>query len=209
MRLVIASDTHEQHGKVSLPDGDIFIHAGDFTYNGDLRAIKAFGDWVAALPHKHKIIIAGNHDFAFEHIAEHARRALGDKRNGVIYLQDSGVTIEGVSFWGSPWQPWFCDWAFNLHRGSTIAEKWAMIPETTEILITHGPPMGILAFVRGEHVGCADLVARIAVVRPRVHLFGHIHEASGVLEQDGITYVNASICDGAYNPVNPVRIVDI
>jgi Icc-related predicted phosphoesterase len=83
------------------------------------------------------------------------------------------------------------------------------IPLKTDVLITHGPPMGILDVVRGDHVGCADLAARIAVVRPRVRLFGHIHEGSGVVEKDGITYINASICDAAYNPVNPVRVVDL
>lgn len=164
LRLVIVSDTHEQHAGVVVPDGDVFIHAGDFTYNGDLKAIAAFGGWLAALPHRHKLVIAGNHDFAFEHVPAPARKALGSDKNGVRYLQDSGVTIDGVSFWGSPWQPWFMDWAFNLPRGPKIAAEWAKIPEQTDVLITHGPPMGILDYVpRGEHVGCADLLARIAI----------------------------------------------
>jgi Icc-related predicted phosphoesterase len=101
------------------------------------------------------------------------------------------------------------DWAFNLPRGPRLAAEWAKIPDTTDVLITHGPPMGILDHVWGEHVGCADLLARIAAVKPKVHAFGHIHEGSGVLVQDGTTYVNASICDGEYRPVNPIRVVDL
>ncbi|MGD0476508.1 MAG: metallophosphatase domain-containing protein [Candidatus Velthaea sp.] len=210
MRLVIASDTHEQHAGLVIPDGDVFVHCGDLTYNGDLKAIRVFGGWLASLPHRHKLVIAGNHDFAFERVPENARMAVSSDQDGVRYLQDSGVTVDGVSFWGSPWQPWFMNWAFNLPRGPALAAKWALIPEKTDVLITHGPPMGLLDVVpSGEHVGCADLLARVAAVRPRVHTFGHIHEGSGVLVRDGITFVNASICDGAYRPVNPVRVVDL
>jgi predicted protein tyrosine phosphatase/predicted phosphohydrolase len=209
LRLVIASDTHEQHAQLAVPEGDVFIHCGDITYNGDLRAIADFGAWLAALPHQHKLVIAGNHDFAFEHVPAPARKALGSDKNGVRYLQDSGVTISGVCFWGSPWQPWFFDWAFNLRRGPALAAKWQLIPERTDVLITHGPPMGILDDVRGDHVGCGDLLTRVAAVKPRVHAFGHIHEGSGIFVQDGTTYVNASICDEQYRPGNPIRVVDI
>lgn len=110
MRLVLASDTHEQHQSLAVPDGDVFIHAGDVSYRGDLRAIGAFGRWLQALPHRHKIVIAGNHDWAFQIKPVSARRELGDGTHGITYLQDSGVTIEEVSFWGSPWQVWFNDW---------------------------------------------------------------------------------------------------
>ena len=210
MRLIIASDTHEKHAGLTIPDGDVFIHCGDFTYNGDLKAIGAFGAWLACLPHRHKLIIAGNHDFAFEHVPAAARRAVGSRKNGVRYLQDSGITIDGVSFWGSPWQPWFMDWAFNLPRGPRLAAQWAKIPDTTDVLLTHGPPLGILDIVpEAEHVGCADLATRIAIIKPKIHAFGHIHEGSGVLVRGRTTYVNASICDGAYQPVNPVRVIDI
>jgi predicted phosphodiesterase len=210
MRLVIASDTHEQHAGLVVPDGDVFIHCGDLTYRGDLQAIANAGKWIRSLPHRHKIVIAGNHDWAFELKLDAARSRLGDGEDGLVYLQDFGVTIDGVSFWGSPWQPWFFDWAFNLRRGAALTAKWALIPDSTDVLITHGPPMGVLDFVpRGEHVGCADLLSRIAILKPKVHAFGHIHEGAGVLDQDGITYVNASICDGEYRPVNPVRVVDL
>jgi predicted phosphodiesterase len=210
VRLVLASDTHDRHHGLTVPDGDVFIHAGDFTMNGNLKAVGAFGVWIRALPHRYKIVIAGNHDRSFENTPVAAREALRDGADGLIYLQDTGVTLEGISFWGSPWQPWFRDWAFNLQRGAEIAAKWDLIPAGTDVLITHGPPMGILDVVpAGGHVGCADLLERIGDIRPPIHAFGHIHEGSGIEERGGTTFVNASICNGAYHPANPLRVVDI
>jgi predicted phosphohydrolase len=209
MRFVLASDTHEYHGRIDVPDGDVFIHAGDFTMVGDLRKVAAFGAWVQALPHRKKIVVAGNHDRTFEHSLDAALRALGDGRGGLTYLQDSGVTIDGVTFWGSPWQPWFYDWAFNIRRGPMIAAKWSLIPPRTDVLVTHGPPMGILDFVHGEHVGCADLRERVDTIRPKVHVFGDIHDGSGLRTLAGTTFVNASICDEKYQPTNPCRVVDL
>ena len=209
MRLVIASDTHQRHNELSVPDGDVFIHAGDFTMSGDLRSVEAFDKWVRALPHARKIVIAGNHDQAFEHVSERAQKLLGDGRDGPTYLQDSGLTIDDVAFWGSPWQPAFMDWAFNLPRGAPLAAKWRLIPERTDVLITHGPPMATRDFVNNANLGCADLRDRIQRVRPKVHAFGHIHAGSGVEVFGGITFVNASICDEEYLATNPARVIDI
>jgi hypothetical protein len=127
-----------------------------------------------------------------------------------VYLQDEAVEIEGLRIWGSPWQPEFLDWAFNLPRGAALREKWDRIPSGTDVLITHGPPQGVLDRVdEGRREGCADLLNAVARVRPRLHLFGHIHEGYGCLERDGTTFVNASICDRAYRPVNPPVVVDL
>jgi hypothetical protein len=209
VRLVLASDTHCRQSAVEVPDGDVFIHAGDFTMDGNLRDIAAFGRWIRSLPHAHKLLIAGNHELTFEATPELALRTLGDGRNGLIYLQDSGVTIAGLSFWGAPWQPWFYDWAFNVQRGPQIAKKWGLIPAGTDVLITHGPPIKILDFVHGDHVGCADLWNRVCDVKPMLHVFGHIHAGSGTERHARTTFVNASICDEAYKPTNPVRVIDL
>lgn len=207
MRLVIVSDTHDRHSEIVVPDGDVLIHAGDMTMSGDLEEIEEVGCWLKNLPHRDKIIIAGNHDWAFQLTPAAARRALGDR---IIYLQDSGTIIDGVNFWGSPWQPWFYDWAFNLHPGIELAEKWALIPSSTDVLITHGPPKNVLdQNPRGDRVGCADLAKRLRDLHVKVHAFGHIHQSSGIYNHDGVTYVNACICDEAYNPANPPRVVDI
>jgi Icc-related predicted phosphoesterase len=208
MRLVFASDTHGLHDVLAVPDGDVFIHCGDLTNTGELSEIREVGKWLRRLPHRHKIVIAGNHDRAFEDEPETAQELVGAGA-GVIYLQDAEVNIDGVKFYGSPWQPWFLDWAFNLQRGAEIARKWNLIPDGTDVLVTHGPPMTILDYANGQHLGCADLWKRVSEVGPKIHAFGHIHESSGEEDRDGTKFVNAAICDGEYFPVNPARVVDI
>ena len=211
MRLVLVSDTHGFHLRMPPPpEGDIIVHAGDLTLGGTLQEVATFFEWFQTLPHPHKVVIAGNHDFAFE---RQPPAAEGLVPANVIYLRDAGVEIEGLRFWGSPWQPWFQDWAFNLQRGSEIASKWSLIPEDVQVLVTHGPPRGILDETLDappERAGCEALAARIADLRRlRVHVFGHIHEAYGTVIQDGRTFVNASICDFRYSPCNSPVVIDL
>jgi len=208
MRLLLLSDTHNRHAALDpLPPADVVLHAGDVTGRGTLAELAEFLAWFGALPHRHKVFIAGNHDFALEREPEAAEALVPP---GVTYLRDSGTMIEGVKIWGSPWQPWFYDWAFNLERGPELAAKWALIPEDTEILITHGPPAGILdRTARGEGVGCRDLAERVGrLPRLRLHLFGHIHEAYGRVERGGVRFVNASVCDLGYRAVNRPVVVE-
>lgn len=205
MRVVCVSDTHALHDQVLVPGGDVLVHAGDFTRMGSLDDIHAFNDWLGRQPHRHKVVIAGNHDFAFER--DPAARALITHGH---YLQDEEVILEGVKFWGSPWQPRFFDWAFNLDRGPALRQVWAKMPADTQILITHGPPHGILDRTRrGEAVGCEDLLARVAQVRPKLHIFGHIHEAYGEARDFGVHFVNASSCDLRYRAVQRPVVVDV
>lgn len=195
-KIILLSDSHGKHKQVQLPDGDLLLHAGDLTGKGFAWQVREFMEWFAEQPHRHKVLIAGNHDFLAE---EKPEEFLALVPPGVIYLNDSGVELEGIKIWGSPIQPWFYDWAFNRRRGPEIAAHWALIPEDTDILITHGPPFGILdRTATGQHVGCEDLSARLAQVRPRLHVFGHIHEAYGHVQRDGIHYVNASVLDLQY-----------
>ena len=119
------------------------------------------------------------------------------------YLQDEAITIEGINFYGSPWQPWFYDWAFNLQRGDQIRAKWDLIPGNTDVLITHGPPLGFGDLTSaGERVGCKDLLEAVERIKPTLHVFGHIHEAVGTHSDGKTTFINASICDLSYRPVN-------
>lgn len=206
MRVVALSDTHGRHGAVAVPDGDLLIHAGDFTDHGSLEEIAAFDAFLAGLPHRHKVVIAGNHDFAFERDPAAARAVLAH----ATYLEDGETTVDGLRLWGSPWQPWFYDWAFNLRRGADIRRKWALIPEGIDILVTHGPPHGHGdRTAQGLAVGCEDLLTRVREVRPRVHLFGHIHEGFGTTSDGTTTFVNASTCDLRYRPVNPPLVLDL
>ena len=139
MRLVIASDTHGLHDAVTVPDGDVFIHAGDLTSVGDLDEISNVVKWIRGLPHRHRVVIAGNHDRGFEEQPADALRLLGVE-DGITYLQDSGVVIDGIKFWGSPWQPEFLSWAFNLPRGAELACKWNLVPRGTDVFDHARPP---------------------------------------------------------------------
>lgn len=196
MKIVALSDTHGRHEQINVPGGDVLVHAGDFCGYGTLEEVEAFNDYLGTLPHAHKIVVAGNHDWPFEREPEQAQKLL----TNAIYLQDSGIVIDGVRFYGSPWQPEFFDWAFNLPRGSALAEKWAQIPGDTDVLITHGPPLGVLdRTMAGLSVGCEDLAKALSQrIKPKLHIFGHIHEGYGLMDKQGTAYVNACCCDERY-----------
>ncbi|MBL4686104.1 MAG: metallophosphatase domain-containing protein [Nannocystaceae bacterium] len=176
MRLVCVADTHLYESGFEIPDGDVFIHAGDLLRRGTLEELAPAAEWIRGLPHRHKVVVAGNHDWCFVRDPQHARAALGPT---VHYLQDTEITIDGARIWGSPWQPEFFSWAFNLARGPEIAARWALIPAAVDVLITHGPPRGYGDLTQLSHEGCDDLLAELARVQPALHLFGHIHEDGG------------------------------
>lgn len=206
MRLVCLSDTHARHAEFAVPPGDVLLHAGDFTRRGEEHDVRGFDAWLGSLPHAHKLVIAGNHDFLFEREPARARALI----TNAIYLEDEGYELEGVRFWGSPWQPWFHDWAFNLTRGPALAAVWARIPDDTDVLLTHGPPLGVRdRTALGESVGCDDLLRRVRAQRPALHVFGHIHEAAGVEHDEHTTYANASSLDLRYEPAFAPLVFDV
>jgi predicted phosphohydrolase len=198
VRIVAVADTHLYHRGLPVPEGDVFVHAGDLCRRGSLAELGVALDWVASLPHREKVVVAGNHDWAFARTHERkvARREFVDA--GVTYLEDAAATVAGLRVYGSPWQPEFCAWAFNLPRGAKLAAKWAAIPEGLDVLVTHGPPAGYGDRVSAHRrEGCADLRARVAIVRPRLHLFGHIHEDGGAWEEHGTVFANVTTADCA------------
>ncbi len=213
-RIVCLSDTHNCNSQIDVPDGDILIHAGDATITGTVEEVKRFNAWFAKLPHRLKIFVAGNHDWLFERNNELARTLLDTK---IIYLQDSETKIADLKIYGSPWQPRFYDWAFNLNRGYELAAKWKLIPDDVEILITHGPPNGILDLVPrhgwDENTGCEELLKRVQEIagfgKLKLHVFGHIHCGYGTEENFGVKFVNASNCDEQYNPSQPPIVIDM
>lgn len=211
MRFICISDTHNSHAGLALPDGDVLIHAGDHSNSGTIKEVASFLNWIGDQPHEYKIFIAGNHDWLFERDPAFARGLIPDS---VIYLQDSETVINGLKIYGSPWQPRFYDWAFNLDRGEQMAEKWRMIPPDTEILITHGPPNGILDLVPrkfwSENTGCEELIKRVDRLDDlKLHIFGHIHCGYGLHEQNGVTFINTSTCTEEYIPQNQPIIFDL
>lgn len=221
LKLIAISDTHNRHNKIKLPEGDIIVHSGDATGRGEIWEVENFLKWFGSLNYKHKIFVPGNHDWACELqpllIKEYAEKF------GVTILNDSGIELEGIKFWGSPVQPWFYDWAFNRRRteaennafgGGWIKNHWDLIPEGTNVLITHGPPYGILDELvyadgtpKGELVGCQELLVAVHRIKPDVHIFGHIHCGYGEKHIDGTSFYNASICDEMYMASNAPHII--
>lgn len=201
MKIVCIADTHGSHEEiVNIPNGDVFVVAGDFTNNGALYDVVEFSRWMRRIPIEYKIVVAGNHDWCFEnHNKLNARKILKDC--GIIYLQDESVVIDDVKFYGSPWQPKFYNWAFNLPRGNPILEKWKLIPSDTDVLITHGPPKNILDLNKRDNFncGCEDLREEVLDrIKPKVHIFGHIHQNYGKYVEQGIKFVNAALLNESY-----------
>ena len=209
MKVLFLSDTHDQHRKLrNLPSADMLIHAGDISRRGEDHEIEDFIHWFAKQDYTYKIFIAGNHDFYFED--ETVRRIQKMLPDNTFYLCDSGVTINGLHIWGSPITPTFFDWAFNRDRGREIAKHWDLIPDNTDILITHGPPFGILDRTMGRlNVGCEDLLHTIKTIHPKYHLFGHIHEAYGEYRNEHTIFLNGSVLDENYEISNEPIVFEV
>lgn len=202
MQIVCLSDTHGLHRRIkNIPDADLIIHAGDISNYGEEHQVEDFLKWFSNLPHQHKIFIAGNHDFFFERETENYIKKIIPEN--VIYLNDSGCTINNINIYGSPITPEFMDWAFNRKRGADIQKHWKLIPKDTDILITHGPPFGKLdANANNYRTGCEDLLKTVSTIKPKYHIFGHIHEAYGMTYNEDTTFINASILDEHYRIKN-------
>ena len=221
MKIVAISDTHAKHGQITIPECDVLIHAGDWSHKGEFSTIRHIFDWFQKQPAKHIVTIAGNHDFWPEKSAFHFKNRILDRGpTNIHYLQadsllfKSHVTIDGVKFWGSPWTPWFHDWAFNFPFKDSFSETavnhWDLIHKDTDVLITHGPPYQILDKTQeGHYVGCPALKAKIKDIKPKLHIFGHIHEAYGGLDIDETYYVNASQVNRNLQLVNKPIIIDL
>jgi len=196
------------HDKVEIPDCDVLIHTGDFCIRGKAEDAQEFVDWFASIPIPEKIFIAGNHDRVMETHPHLVKIPVG---NGVTYLEDRGVTIMGYKFWGSPVSPAFNNWAFNRTRGPQIKEHWDRIPEGTDVLITHGPPLGILDFVAWDNkgVGCKDLLFAVTKIRPSLHCFSHVHGGYGLRAEGTTLFANGSFVNEDYNPINKPHVVEL
>mmetsp|Transcript_14075 Transcript_14075/g.43576 ORF Transcript_14075/g.43576 Transcript_14075/m.43576 type:complete len:333 (-) Transcript_14075:19-1017(-) len=226
-RFVCFSDTHGLHGdipKAHIVQADVLLHAGDFTNTGELDQVQSFVQWLHDYPAAKKVVIAGNHDLTFQ--PDFYQRAwsrfhpepydCNEVRAALIgsgccsYLEDATVEVEGYRIYGSPWQPEFCDWAFNLKLGGACRAAWQKIPAEVDIIITHGPPLdrGDLCS-HGARVGCPDLLKAVEERAVPVSLAGHIHEGYGALA-DGVTlFVNASTCTLSYRPTHPPIVFDL
>ncbi|WP_041916288.1 metallophosphatase domain-containing protein [Desulfocapsa sulfexigens] len=206
MRITAFSDTHMLHQRVEIPDGDLLIFAGDMSVCRTLQDVAGFNTFLKSLPHPYKVVIGGNHDHLLASSPDLGRELLRD----ATYLQDESVIIEGIKIHGSPWQPIFntnaCD-AFALPRGGAILQKWDLIPEDTDILITHSPPAGIMDEDGGASHGCSDLLHAVQRIKPTFHIFGHIHNHNGIQRIGCTTFVNCNVKD-KNNRVRPALTFD-
>lgn len=212
MRLVCISDTHGDHAGLVLPEGDILIHAGDISAHGQRAETLGFMKWLGTRGFAKTVCIAGNHDTFMEQEPMLTQQFADD--HGVELLNDSGLEWKGLRFWGSPITPRFYNWSFMRDPGEPIQAHWRLIPENTDVLITHGPPYGIMDQVfrpngQGEHTGCPDLLTRVRRVTPKAHIFGHIHEGHGLVKQDGVTFYNVSTMNEHYKLAHDPVVIDL
>ncbi len=206
MRIVVISDTHGKH--LELPDlqGDVLIHCGDFCdgFKIDPTDLERVDQWFGQLPFQKIIVIGGNHDF----VAQRKQRENKIVFENATYLVDDALRFQGVNFYGSPWLPALDGWAYYMSNDQR-KEKWNLIPDDTDILITHTPPFGILDQTRsGQSVGCSHLRARIEELAPKLHCFGHIHASYGVHQTKLTTFYNASAVNSNFEIGNPPLVFE-
>jgi len=229
MNIVFISDTHTFHRemyefldedeKQKFNSADAIIHTGDFTNIGSYKDVISFLEWMEELPHKYKIIIAGNHDFFFDteiDLIYNPNHIIYDNNDislllneypSVIYLNNTHTYIDDIKVWGSPINLFFGNWAFNRRKGSDINKYWDMIPDDTDIIMTHGPVFGILDEINGEHVGDEGLLSAVDKIKPKIFVSGHIHEQHGIEIKNGVKYINSSILDDRYKlKYKPIHI---
>jgi len=208
MKITFISDTHNKHKEITgdLPGGDLLIHAGDISSMGHKHEIQQFCKWFNSLDnYTVKTFIAGNHDFGFQTEPKMTKEVVNSYKD-IVYIQDSflgyGVDTENyVKIYGSPWQPEFHNWAFNLPKdGWELEQAWDEIPEDTDILITHGPAFGYLDTIMGQYdnLGCELLTKRIKTIKPKIHVCGHIHSGYGYVFDGDTHFINASVLDEQY-----------
>ena len=221
MKIMFLSDTHGRHREITelygeLPYVDIMVHSGDCTRYGEFEETDLFMNWFSKQNAKHKVLVAGNHDFVLQQMDR--RNWLLANNYGVTYLEDSFINIDGLGIYGSPWSPVFGMWAFMKHRNAELDEVWQKVPTdgTVDLLVTHTPRYGRFdVSVRGNYnVGCEMLANRINDIHPKVHVFGHIHECGGMIKEEtevpvkGMISLNASLLNIRYVLANPIWIWD-
>lgn len=218
MIITIISDTHGKHNEITqdLPGGDLLLHAGDISSMGYQHEVQQFCKWFNNVEnYDHKIFIAGNHDWGFQNNVEKIMEIVNSYKT-VDYIQDETIQVNNgdkmVNIYGSPWQPEFYNWAFNLPKnGVELAAKWDAIPDNTDILITHGPAFGVLDTVAGkmwDNLGCQLLTNKIKSIKPKIHVCGHIHSGYGYYFDGDTHFINASVLNEAYQYTNKPITID-
>lgn len=222
IKIICISDTHNQHSKLHIPECDILIHSGDFSYYGKYMEVTNFLAWFASTPAKHKIFIAGNHEMTLDKKHDRYKKEIYEvvkSYTDIIYLENSSVQLEGLNIYGTPHTPYFYDWGFNGISSSDLKNQGSVclittydnIPTNTDILICHGPPRNILDLNRRKELcGSIDMLNRLShLTSLKLYVCGHIHQSSGVVGKDNVTFINASVLDDSYTMRFPPREFNI
>jgi Icc-related predicted phosphoesterase len=219
LKICVISDVHAKWSKLVIPKVDVLISAGDYSFTGETHLIKDFHEWLDEQDAHHTISVQGNHEKWVEKNFQLAKEIAEKACPGVHFMDEGLVEIEGVKIWCSAISKFFCNWAWNRYPGEELQKHWDRIPKDADIVVTHGPCYGILDGVMKfngqkceyelEHCGDQQLLDKILEVKPKYHIAGHIHEGRGIYTQDGITFINASICDDNYKAVNEPIIITI
>jgi len=189
--LCIVSDTHRKHRQLDIPECDVLLHCGDFCsfQREDLATLDDVDAWFAEAPARHIVCIGGNHDFALQ--SREFRFAHAQ------FLEDRLVEIAGLSIYGSPWCPDLSGFAYYA-TADELMDRWRGIPSGVDVLMTHTPPHGVLDLPTGGaiHLGCPRLRDELNRIRPRLHVFGHVHASHGESTSEGTHSVNAAVVGG-------------
>lgn len=197
MRILHLSDTHGCHRRLrDLPEADVAVHSGDFCMAGSEQEAIDFMNWFCDLPYNHKIFICGNHDDCL-----YGANIDGLDSN-VYYLNNSGVEIDGVKFYGVPM-------FVNDCITDRQSRNYAAIPTDTDVLISHCPAYGILDFDDGINYGSEELIEKMSSLKLKAHLFGHIHACHGIAEHGGVIHSNGAIMNAGYITLNSPIVITI
>jgi Icc-related predicted phosphoesterase len=208
-RITAISDTHTYHKQLKIEPTDVLLHAGDYTSIGKLQEVTSFLKWFDEQPAKHKVFIDGNHDGLSEEWPVLFTELL-KQYPCIHYLRHEGIELEGIKIWGRPTTPTFGEWWHMADRDShKMSSTLSVIPKDTDILLTHGPAAFILdKTLRGEHVGCKDLLSELDRVKCKYMIFGHIHQSSGIKKVGRTTHINAAVLDDHYKMTFPPKVFD-
>ncbi len=211
-KIVLISDTHNYHRKITVPECDILIHAGDATSTGEEHQMRDFAAWLEQQPATHKLFVPGNHERTFERNLPLSKTWFEEECPSGKLLIHEYIEVEGLKMFFSPFTPTFYNWAFMRDRGRHIGVKWDDIPNGLDFLVTHGMPHGILDWTPyGDgHVGCEELLKAIYDKKPKHIVGGHLHSSGGMMKEfDGMKFYNAAMCNEQYSPTNPIHIIEI
>lgn len=219
MKIVAISDVHGKWNKIEIPECDLLISAGDYSFTGERHMVRDFHKWLDDQPAHHIISLQGNHERDVERNFQLYKDIALKECPSAHFIDEGLIEIEGTKIWTSAITPFFCNWAWNRYSGEDIQKHWDRIPAGIDIVVTHGPCYGILDGVERfngqkcefeiEHCGCPQLLDKVLEIKPKFHIGGHIHEGYGTYSRDGITFINASICDKNYRPVNKPIVFEI